>query len=1155
MPPSPSTKKPPLRRLSIPLQATSSAAIALGTDDDVPLSAGAGARGGESGETTPVGRRRKKMPFEAGAASGNVGSAASGQANGSGNANGVYGSGYAGSYLPPSTSAQQISKLGWVNGSSTSTSTTSSSRLSEPSLAPSSSSRTSTDIREESWFPSPLHSPPSHSHSQNSSYFHTPRHSNTLSATDPHSPSPLHLPLTPPADVRSFKMNVPREEGWGSYLRRGVKRLRLAAASSLGGGGGGGGPGERVLHRGGGGGGGGAGGGGIGKGKGRLMLMGRIQLCTLLFVFITLFYLFRSPSSPSPSLPDLPQTIAPILVPPPRTPRRNSPPPRSITSPSLESTNRGLNYTTLTSSPSYFSLPMDQINLGVLISSPLSTSSQTSILVSKLRKQSLLPKRVLVVCRDGEGEDVALALENEPGSGSGAGEEEGEEMELQVATFGDEIDSRNEALVRAGVRYLGGTNVLLILGGGDVLPDGNGWLEHFVRSLNVPQLGGRWIGSTGWDREGACWDDPRSVGAKEVVVPRGPFVVLTEWIQHLAPFKYPVQLRTSLIPGREEHVGEFLALALRRYVGVEGAAVPLAEREGVDEEYDAEEEEGEKCEGERKPIVLRELVRAGVGREESKREGRRGSVVFFASDDDEGRTWEPIACQFRKRGHEVLLFLASSEELEDASSLHGAGTSTYDSTHLCALDVRLLSSPVLETLTTIGGTDVAFYLLGSDHEQRWERALRAWGGWFGEKARRWGSGAGGGGEGRTTVIALGKEEAGGAEWIGSLPLEGVLEWHTPQIDLAVITDNRPSSLTRLLRALQTSYYLGDQVSLTINLEQTADRVTQDLVHGLDWPHGKVTVRHRIVKAGLMPAIVESWYPSSNHSYGIILEDDVEVSPLFYSWVKFAILNYRYGTAEERRRSRRMYGVSLYQQKNIELRPERREDFDAHQLFGDLMMHPYTPYLSQIPCSWGAVYFPEVWREFHMYLALRLSEVAIDISDIVVPDIRSNRWAKSWKKYFIEMVYLRGYTMLYPNYKDFKSFSTNHLEKGTHIHSTVQTDKAKGQFIVPLMEGDASLLDGLPDSRMPDWKDSPFLDLWGTLVNEEEILQRGYNGIEAIGSCPTQEVTGGSLSMIGGKKTDVVEREELKERETTFNARELLCERKHRTVDFMDVVAQ
>lgn len=345
-----------------------------------------------------------------------------------------------------------------------------------------------------------------------------------------------------------------------------------------------------------------------------------------------------------------------------------------------------------------------------------------------------------------------------------------------------------------------------------------------------------------------------------------------------------------------------------------------------------------------------------------------------------------------------------------------------------------------------------------------------------------------------------------------------------------MTNDRPVSLHRLLSSLQTAHYYGDDVSLSVNLEQTADRLTHRLVDDMRWPHGAFSLRHRILLGGLMPAIVESWYPTSNDTYGVLLEDDVEVSPLFYGWLKFAILQYRY-TLAGRRASPRMFGVSLYQQKNIELRPEGRQPFDAHRLFEGLSLHPTTPYLSQIPCSWGAAYFPEHWREFHAYLALRLSELALPISEPLVPAIRSNKWPRSWKKYFIELVYLRGYSMLYPNFPDFESLSTNHLEKGTHVKTARVDDKKKALFEVPLLDGDASLVDSLPGGpgheRLPSWDALPTLDLWGALASERELVERGWQTTRMLGTC-------------GAGRLPSLEGEDLAH--PRYDARELLCER-------------
>jgi hypothetical protein len=61
----------------------------------------------------------------------------------------------------------------------------------------------------------------------------------------------------------------------------------------------------------------------------------------------------------------------------------------------------------------------------------------------------------------------------------------------------------------------------------------------------------------------------------------------------------------------------------------------------------------------------------------------------------------------------------------------------------------------------------------------------------------------------------------------------------------------------------------------------------------NWTHGSTFLHHRVIQGGLLPAIVESWYPKTNDTYGLLLEDDVELSPLFYAWAKMSLLRYRY----------------------------------------------------------------------------------------------------------------------------------------------------------------------------------------------------------------------------------------------------------------------
>lgn len=349
-----------------------------------------------------------------------------------------------------------------------------------------------------------------------------------------------------------------------------------------------------------------------------------------------------------------------------------------------------------------------------------------------------------------------------------------------------------------------------------------------------------------------------------------------------------------------------------------------------------------------------------------------------------------------------------------------------------------------------------------------------------------------------TEIGLPEKEIVHALWIPDLSLDALqcksslyffsffylcisyvlLDWNQVRIKLVVITDRRPHSLSRLLQSAAKSVYVGDQVDLTVHMEQSADRVTRMLVNSFMWRQGQKMIRHRIRKGGLMPAIVESWYPSNNDEYAVLLEDDIEVSPLFYVWSKYAILKYRYSGNTEAYRL--MYGISLYAPRNLELVPAGRVTFDPNDVLLPAGYPEHVPYASQIPCSWGGVYFPEHWKEFHAYLVTRLNDLNLpkDHTErlISVPGSRSDKWKKSWKKYFIEMVYLRASVMLYPNFQGFEAFSTNHVEFGTHVKSEKRSSVI-GTFMVPLMQRD-TILSQLPNQSLPLFENLPVLDLWG-----------------------------------------------------------------------------
>ena len=114
-------------------------------------------------------------------------------------------------------------------------------------------------------------------------------------------------------------------------------------------------------------------------------------------------------------------------------------------------------------------------------------------------------------------------------------------------------------------------------------------------------------------------------------------------------------------------------------------------------------------------------------------------------------------------------------------------------------------------------------------------------------------------------------------------------------------------------------------------------------------------------------------------------------------------------------------------------------------------------------------------------------------------------------------------MLYPNYANFSSLSTNHLEPGAHVKRQPRAvfDMKRGMFDLPLMplpDVNASevlgtgLLD-LPESVMPVWDTLPMLDLHGSVVSEELIVDRGKARRPEVFGCTDPPIRYDALSLL------------------------------------------
>ncbi|XP_050214403.1 uncharacterized protein LOC126665608 [Mercurialis annua] len=341
----------------------------------------------------------------------------------------------------------------------------------------------------------------------------------------------------------------------------------------------------------------------------------------------------------------------------------------------------------------------------------------------------------------------------------------------------------------------------------------------------------------------------------------------------------------------------------------------------------------------------------------------------------------------------------------------------------------------------------------------------------------------------TTMILLPRASISKVLWMADLRSTALPNWNKMHISINIITQNRAGSLSRLLNSLQNAYYPGDEIPITFNMDSKVDEPTIRLVSTFNWTHGPKTLRRRIIQGGLIRAVSESWYPSSDDDFGLLLEDDIEVSPFYYLWIKYALLAYHYDPQVS---FPELTSISLYTPRIVEVVKERPK-WNPTEFFKPI--HPNTPYVHQLPCSWGALFFPKLWREFYVYMNMRFT-VDAKSNPVQIPKSRTNGWQASWKKFLIDLMYLRGYVSLYPNFPNQASFSTNHMEPGAHISAKDNVVKHdKGDFEVPLLQED--FRNFLPNGKLPSASKLPSLNLFNQPVS--------LKGLKAAGAKLGQDV--------------------------------------------------
>ena len=175
----------------------------------------------------------------------------------------------------------------------------------------------------------------------------------------------------------------------------------------------------------------------------------------------------------------------------------------------------------------------------------------------------------------------------------------------------------------------------------------------------------------------------------------------------------------------------------------------------------------------------------------------------------------------------------------------------------------------------------------------------------------------------------------------------------PDILITVLTATRHNSLSRLLISLSSNDFGCSRADLLIHVDYATNtsfeinsRGCVDTASKFHWSHGKKTVHRRIRHAGLSLSWFEIPYMSSEYEYVAIFEDDMEISPSFYSI--FSVLHERKSFVSET--------ITAFC-----LHPDDWEVRVPLTCLDDTYSH--LLYESPEPCNWGPIWKYTAWSAY------------------------------------------------------------------------------------------------------------------------------------------------------------------------------------------------
>lgn len=274
-------------------------------------------------------------------------------------------------------------------------------------------------------------------------------------------------------------------------------------------------------------------------------------------------------------------------------------------------------------------------------------------------------------------------------------------------------------------------------------------------------------------------------------------------------------------------------------------------------------------------------------------------------------------------------------------------------------------------------------------------------------------------------------------WMTRLDARALADWHTPTVDVLVHVPPDSSSVLHLLASLQRADYAGlGCPRLTLDLPASLDASVSRALETFAWPPtssshsaSQLVLRRRIARPATQDsaaiAFLESFYPATPDAHVLVLDPAVQLAPVYFHYVKYALLAHRYAAT----RDDAVMGVSLELPALLvdgitPLKPPQTVDVQSGPSQG---VHGGVPFAMQAPNPHASLFFGDMWAEWHDFLGRRVSPNKGKTKGVTRAKLVSET-LPSWTEYMLEFMRARGGFVLYP--------ATTSKEKLASVHTAL-----------------------------------------------------------------------------------------------------------------------